>query len=212
MRCYNSFIAHLADTKLSLQTVNICLSCCCAAVSSSTTRHTASVHFYSSCNSHCRNMISTGILRLLATRCCCHTNAAAAINNDEPADNAATLVPCTGLDGGVYRPPKLNPVAMDEDRALSRKEERKLREAQRKAQRRCGDGLLRIWEPLNTCRHAALLMIADRLSSAQQSLAIPGNSSVHRDFWGLKVLWCIKNCSVKYMILLVSFVLQFCHA
>ncbi|WIA21610.1 hypothetical protein OEZ85_000794 [Tetradesmus obliquus] len=37
--------------------------------------------------------------------------------------------------GGVYRPPKLNPVAMEEDRALSAKERRKLLEAQRRAQR-----------------------------------------------------------------------------
>eukprot|EP00879_Flechtneria_rotunda_P011823 GHRR01012350.1.p1 GENE.GHRR01012350.1~~GHRR01012350.1.p1 ORF type:complete len:590 (+),score=268.47 GHRR01012350.1:166-1935(+) len=36
---------------------------------------------------------------------------------------------------GVYRPPKLNPVAMDEDRALSNKEMRKLKEAQRRAKR-----------------------------------------------------------------------------
>jgi hypothetical protein len=38
--------------------------------------------------------------------------------------------------GGVYRPPKLNPVAMEEDRALSNKERRRLLEAQRRAQRR----------------------------------------------------------------------------
>jgi hypothetical protein len=38
--------------------------------------------------------------------------------------------------GGVYRPPKLNPVAMEEDRALSNKERRRLLEAQRRAKRR----------------------------------------------------------------------------
>lgn len=45
-----------------------------------------------------------------------------------------------GLEGpsdGVYHPPKLNPVAMPEDRALSNKEMRRVREAQRRAQRRC---------------------------------------------------------------------------
>ncbi|KAF8059680.1 hypothetical protein HT031_005088 [Scenedesmus sp. PABB004] len=36
---------------------------------------------------------------------------------------------------GVYRPPRLNPTAMEEDRALSGKEMRRLREAQRRAQR-----------------------------------------------------------------------------
>jgi hypothetical protein len=36
----------------------------------------------------------------------------------------------------VYQPPKLNPVAMPEDRALSNKEMRRIREAQRRAQRR----------------------------------------------------------------------------
>lgn len=45
-----------------------------------------------------------------------------------------------GLDlppsDGVYRPPKLNPVAMPEDRAVSNKEMRRIREAQRRAQRR----------------------------------------------------------------------------
>lgn len=48
-------------------------------------------------------------------------------------------VPLSGLDmpsDGVYRPPKLNPVAMPEDRALSAKEMRRVREAQRRAQRR----------------------------------------------------------------------------
>lgn len=36
----------------------------------------------------------------------------------------------------MYKPPKLNPVAMEEDRAISNKELRRIREAQRKAQRR----------------------------------------------------------------------------
>jgi hypothetical protein len=38
--------------------------------------------------------------------------------------------------GGVYRPPKLNPVAMPEDRAASNKELRRIQQAQRRAQRR----------------------------------------------------------------------------
>jgi hypothetical protein len=41
-----------------------------------------------------------------------------------------------GPTDGVYQPPKLNPVAMPEDRALSNKEMRRIREAQRRAQRR----------------------------------------------------------------------------
>ena len=45
-----------------------------------------------------------------------------------------------GPSDGVYRPPKLNPVAMPEDRALSNKEMRRIREAQRRAQRRYGPG------------------------------------------------------------------------
>lgn len=45
-----------------------------------------------------------------------------------------------GLSDGVYHPPKLNPVAMPEDRALSNKEMRRVREAQRRAQRRCVAG------------------------------------------------------------------------
>jgi U3 small nucleolar RNA-associated protein 3 len=53
-----------------------------------------------------------------------------------------------GGAGGVYRPPKLNPVAMEGDAELSRQERRRLKEAARKAQRRwvcwqlggCGPG------------------------------------------------------------------------
>lgn len=59
-----------------------------------------------------------------------------------------------GLEGpsdGVYRPPKLNPVAMPEDRALSNKEMRRVREAQRRAQRRC------VGEGCRDCRGGALL-------------------------------------------------------
>jgi hypothetical protein len=37
---------------------------------------------------------------------------------------------------GVYKPPKLNPVAMDEDMELNKQERRRLKEATRKARRR----------------------------------------------------------------------------
>ena len=45
--------------------------------------------------------------------------------------------------GGVYKPPKLNPVAMDEDMELSKQERRRLKEATRKARAR--------WVELSMC-------------------------------------------------------------
>jgi U3 small nucleolar RNA-associated protein 3 len=42
--------------------------------------------------------------------------------------------------GGVYRPPRLNPVAMEEDLAASRQERRRAVEQKRRAKGRCGGG------------------------------------------------------------------------
>lgn len=44
--------------------------------------------------------------------------------------------PPAGAAGGVYHPPKLNPVSMEEDREMSNRDRRRLKEAQRKAKRR----------------------------------------------------------------------------
>eukprot|EP00775_Hariotina_reticulata_P005267 gene5267-5502_t len=50
-------------------------------------------------------------------------------------EEALGVAGAAGGAAGVYKPPKLNPVAMEEDRAISNKELRRIREAQRKAQR-----------------------------------------------------------------------------
>jgi hypothetical protein len=84
--------------------------------------------------------------------------AAAAVGGDDDAlryrPNPSALVTKAPLSGGfdqggladaagpsgVYRPPKLNPVAMEEDRAASRQERRAEAEARRRAKRRSGSG------------------------------------------------------------------------